>query len=261
MGHIQNLLVGQQVTKDTSSSNKSEAPLSKPLWLCLISELIGTFLLIFIGCGVGLKFTEEEPNKPWAQVALCWGFLIATLAQTLHYSCDINPSVTLAKLATGKTTPLNFVLYVVIQCAGCLAGAYALKLLMPEIIFGDYGATKLAPEVSPGRAVVIEAICTFFLVLTCFSADDSERTDLKGSKPLSIGLCVCCMIFFAGQYTAASFNPARSLGPSIVANNYDHHWVFWVGPLVGGLIGGLFHQHVYRLRRISQEVEPPPSPV
>lgn len=265
MGHIQNLLIGQQGQKDASSNTKSEAPLAKPLWICLISEFIGTFLLIFIGCGVGLKFSEEDEDKPLVQVALCWGFLIATLGQTLHYSCDINPSVTLAKLVTGKTTPLKFALYVVIQCAGCLAGAYVLKLLTPEGIIGDYGATKLAPQVTAGRAVVIEAICTFFLVFTCFSADDEERPgskeEITGSKPLSIGLCVCGMILCAAPYTAASFNPARTLGPSIVSGDYNNHWVFWVGPLAGGLIGGLFYHHVYRLRRVSQEVVPPPSPV
>lgn len=258
MGHIQNLLQ----TKDTATTPKpgSLPPPIIPFWKCLVSEFIGTFLLIFIGCGVGLKFSEEDEDKPLVQVALCWGFLIASLCQTLHYSCDINPAVTLAKLATGKRKPLTAVLYFVIQCLGCLAGAYALKLLTPEGIIGDYGATKVAPEVKPGQAVVIEAICTFFLVFTCFSADDEERDDIRGSVPLSVGLCVCGMIMAVAPYTAASFNPARTLGPSIVANNWDNHWVFWVGPLSGGLIGGLTYEHLFRLRRES-EVQPTPASV
>jgi len=267
MGRLENLLKEQKLgshQKSHSASYSSLPPAIKPLWKCVACEFIGTFLLIFIGCAVGLTLPSDTEKKPWVLVALCWAFVIATLGQTLHYSCDINPSVTLAKLATGKHAPLTALLYVPTQCLGCLAGAYALKLLLPEDIVGNFGITTVAPGVAPGKAVVIEAICTFFLVFTCFSADDEERDDLKGSKPLSIGLCVCAMIMAAGPFTAASFNPARTLGPSIVANNFDDHWVYWVGPLGGGLIGGLAYHFVFRLRREGRntdEEHPSPSPV
>ncbi|CAL8088091.1 unnamed protein product [Orchesella dallaii] len=217
MGHIQNLLKG--------SASAEKGIIRKPLWKLFIAEFIGTALLVFLGCGCVLKLNPED-HKLLVGIALCWGFTIATLAQTLgNISCDINPAVTLACLATGRTTIVKCIVYIIAQCLGALGGIGMLKLLMPDSVMGNWAITKLALGVTPLQGFLIEVVCTFLLVFTVFSASDERRTDLKGSVPLSIGLCVAGIILFAGPLTGASLNPARSLGPSVFAGHFENHWV------------------------------------
>jgi len=249
MGHIQNLLKG--------STNVEKGIVRKPLWKLFIAEFLGTALLVFIGCGCALRLHPDD-NRLLVGVALCWGFTIATLAQSLgNVSCDINPAVTIACLVTGRTTLLKSILYIIAQCLGALGGIYVLKLVMPDSVMGNWAVTKLAVGVTPLQGFVIEAIATFLLVFTVFSGTDERRTDVKGSVPLSIGLCVAGIILYAGPLTGASLNPARTLGPSVLAGHFEHHWVYWFGPISGGLIGGLLYHHVFRVKVEKDEVPEP----
>lgn len=253
MGHIQNLLTGK-------GNGKKEDP-PKPLWKCLLCEFIGTTVLIYIGCGVGLHINDDDERSLIA-TAICWGFVIATLGQTLGtYSCDINPAVTLAFLATGKTNVVKAILYIIVQCIGCTVGAALLKGLLPDGIQGRFGITRIAPGVEVWQGLLIEIFITCLLVMTVFGSGDGKRKDLKGSMPVSVGFCAASIILSTSPYTGASMNPARTLGPCIVEGNFDNHWVYWVGPICGGVLGGLIYHHVLRVRGDEDCCESAPTTV
>jgi len=228
----------------------------KALWKCLGAEFLGTALLMFFGIGCVLKLEEEAvKGLSFVGIALCWGFTVATLVQALGgVSCDINPAVTLASLVTGKIPIVKAVMYILIQCLGALAGTSLLKAVTPDSVEGNWGVTQLAAGVTPIQGCMIEIVSTFVLVFTAFSVNDENRKDVKGSVPLAIGLCVGAIVMCSGPLTGASLNPARSLAPSIIAGHFDNHWIYWVGPMVGAMTGGVLYQNVFRQLR-PDEIE------
>ncbi|XP_021967005.1 aquaporin AQPAn.G isoform X3 [Folsomia candida] len=219
----------------------------KDIWRALIAELIGTCLLIIMGCGSILSLTTPKALD-LTGIGLCWGMTVATLAQTLgHVSgCHMNPAVSLAMMVTGKLQLIKAGLYIGAQCIGAMMGAAVLKALTPDEIVGDWGITKLGPGVTPLQGFGIEFVATFVLLMVIFGATDENRTDLKGSAPLAIGLCITALVLFCGPFTGASMNPARTLGPSVVASHFDNHWVYWIGPISGAITAAVLYHQIFR---------------
>jgi aquaporin-4 len=214
-------------------------------WRSLIAEGIGTFVLVLIGCGTclgGKEWQTDEPTK--VQISLAFGLIVATMVWSLaHISGGhINPAVTVGMLVARRISIVRAVLYVFAQCAGALAGAAALHGLTPESLHGQFGVTSVNPMLSKEQGFGVEFVITFVLVLTVFSCCDDKRTDLNGSAPLTIGLAVAVCHLFAIKYTGSSMNPARSFGPSVVTSNWTDHWVYWAGPMFGGMTAGLLYE-------------------
>merc|ERR1712110_515856 len=84
------------------------------------------------------------------------------------------------------------------------------------------------------------------------AADENNAKNMKGSAPLAIGFAVSLGILFAGPLTGAGMNPARSFGPAVVTGKMENHWVYWIGPLLGGVFAGLIYQLLFAV--------PPPPP-
>lgn len=220
----------------------------KDIWKSLGAEFLGTFILMVIGCGVGL-YTGSEENKPTlVAVALTWGFTVASLAQSLgHVSgCHMNPAVTLAFLSTRKIELVKAGLYIVVQCIASIVAIGVLKALTPEDVKGGFGTITVSSSLTSLQGFGIEFILTFILVFVVFSVSDEHRTDIGGSTPLAIGCCIITLIFFGANLTGAGLNPARVLGPAVVQGFWDFHWIYWVGPIGGGITAGTVYEHVFR---------------
>ena len=140
---------------------------------------------------------------------------------------------------------LKGLLYVVAQCLGAIVGAGILAILIP----GEAGTNSLT-NVSAGQGFGIEFIITMVLVLVVFAAaaDENNSGSVKGSAPLAIGLSITTCHLFAIPLTGSSMNPARTLGPSVVFNSWANHWVYWVGPILGGITAALIYQLVLKAR-------------
>jgi aquaporin-4 len=210
-------------------------------WLGLIAEGLGTFVLVLIGCGTCLGGTATdgsttswenfEPTK--VQISLAFGLAVATIVWNLaHISGGhINPAVTVAMLFTRKISAVRAVLYVFAQCAGAVAGAAVLAGLTPVALHGQLGLTTVNPELTKEQGFGVELIITFVLVLTVFACCDSNRTDLNGSAPLTIGLSVTlCHLFAVSKtvsvadtiHSAYSFDCTRCC--MLVRSTNSSHW-------------------------------------
>lgn len=217
-----------------------------------IAEFIGTFALVFIGAG-----SIINGQAGLLGVALAHGLTIAAFGSAFGAVSGghFNPAVTLAMLTIGKIDPLKAAGYIVSQIAGAILGALVLKIAFPADLVeaAKLGTPLLAANATIGGAIIVEAITTFALVSVIMGTAVDGRAPKLGA--LFIGLTVTLDILCIGTLTGAAMNPARSIGPALVSGNLDNFWVYWIGPIIGGIAGAVLYQGVMAHR----EVIPPTS--
>lgn len=228
-------------------------------WGAVIAEFIATLLFVFVGAGSvvvvtgSLELTPADDAAALVAIALAHGLAIATLvAATARISGGhINPAVTFAAVISGRMKAAVGSLYIAGQLLGAVIGAWLLKITIEEGVWmvSNLGAHSLnsAALTSDGAGVLVEAVLTFVLVFTVFAVAMDPR-GMANLAPIAIGLAVLIDHFAGVPLTGASMNPARSFGPALVANSWDDHWVYWLGPLIGGGLAGLLYCSLYLWR-------------
>ncbi|XP_062279664.1 aquaporin-4 isoform X2 [Scomber scombrus] len=223
---------------------------TQEFWRCVGGEFFAMvfFVLLSLGSTINWGAAEEEPRPPdLVLISLCFGLSISTMVQCFgHISgAHINPAVTAAMVVTRKLSLAKAVFYLLAQCVGAIVGAAILYGITPALVRGGMGVTKVNRSISVGNALVVELFITFQLVFTVFATCDHKRNDLKGSSGLAIGLSVCIGHLFAIPYTGASMNPARSFGPAMIMWYWENHWVYWVGPTLGGALAAALYEYLF----------------
>ncbi|NP_001158487.1 aquaporin [Saccoglossus kowalevskii] len=206
-------------------------------WRAVAAEMLGTFLFLFILLSSTISWNDQTPTI--LQISFAAGLAIATLVQCFgHISGGhLNPAVTVAMLFTGKIGVFKSLFYIIAQCVGAIGGAALVFGVTPEEVRGNMGANVLNAYVTAIQGFGIEFTLTFILVFTVFATTD-ERNEISGSKPLAIGIAVIIAHLVGIGYTSVGINPARTLGASVMMKMFDDHWVFWAGPLGGGVAAG-----------------------
>ncbi|GFO38635.1 Aquaporin [Plakobranchus ocellatus] len=217
--------------------------LTPNLWLALPAEMLGTLAITLLGCGSWWRAFDEN----YTHVALTFGLTVATVVWIFNHISGghVNPAVTLAALFTRRVSIIRGVLYIISQIIGGIIGAGILHGLSSAQALSTLGSNELRSGVSSAQGFGVELIITFIYVLAYFACHDDKRTDLRGSAPLTLGLAAVACHLFAIPYTRAGMNPARSFGPALISGTWGDHWVFWVGPLVGGVVAGLLYEYIF----------------
>ena len=220
-----------------------------------IAEFVGTLALIFIGAGSICANQFLGGGVGLVGIALAHGLTIAVMVSAIgHISGGhINPAVTIGAWAAGKIPTREAFIYWMAQLAGGVAGAALLVLAFDPATRAavNLGTPALASGVTLFQGIVVEVLLTFFLVFTVFATAIDDRGAFKMVGGFAIGMVVTFDILAGGALTGASMNPARSFGPALVANSWTAHHVYWVGPLAGGLLAGLFYNGVFLRRQNS----------
>uniref|UniRef100_A0A3Q0S4M6 Aquaporin-4 n=1 Tax=Amphilophus citrinellus TaxID=61819 RepID=A0A3Q0S4M6_AMPCI len=223
---------------------------TKEFWRCVGAEFFAMLLFVLLGLGSTVSWgsVKENPHPPdLVLISLCFGLTIATMVQCFgHISgAHINPAVTAAMVVTRKLSLAKAVFYLLAQCVGAIVGAAILYGITPASVRGGMGVTEVNKSLSVGTALVVELFISFQLIFTIFATCDHKRSDLNGSSSLAIGLSVCVGHLFAIPYTGASMNPARSFGPAVVTWSWENHWVYWVGPSMGGTLAAALYEYLF----------------
>ncbi|XP_041040070.1 aquaporin-1-like [Carcharodon carcharias] len=218
----------------------------KSFWRALLAEFLGMTIFVFLSIGSATKWTPGGFPADVVQVALTFGLAIATLAQSIgHVSgAHLNPAVTLGLLVGCQVSILRALGYIISQLLGAVAASAILLGLTPKSRNGTLGVNALGDGVTPVQGLGVEIIITFQLVLCVFATTDKRRTDLSGSGPLAIGLSVAIGHLMAIGFTGCGMNPARSFGPAVVTGDFKDHWLYWVGPMIGGVAAALVYDYL-----------------
>ncbi|KAK3928145.1 Aquaporin AQPcic [Frankliniella fusca] len=216
------------------------------LYRALAAECLGTLLLNFYGVISCVKTNSLKNDL--VEVSLTFGLVVFAVVQVFgHVSgAHVNPAVTVGMLATGRTPVVRGLLYIIAQCVGAIIGTGLVKAVTPESFTEVLGNTKLtAKGITTAQGFGVEFLLGFILVLVVFAVCDPNRPECKYAAPLAIGLTVALGHLATIDYTGSSMNPARSLGSAVLTSDFEHHWVYWLGPCAGGMAAGLLYTFVF----------------
>ena len=220
----------------------------------LTAEFVGTLLFVFLGAGSVVAFVANGPTTgsigPLG-VALAHGVGMAIIvSMTMSISGGhMNPAVSFGLWIANKVDARTLGQYVIAQVLGAVAGAALVQALFPHMAVATalVGTPRLASEVTFMQGVWIEALLTFFLVSAVFgTAVSSEAPKIAG---FGIGLAIFVDALVGGSFTGAVMNPARALGPALVAWQWNAHAVYWFGPLIGAGVAAALWKAVLLPRR------------
>lgn len=219
----------------------------QPLWKPLLAEVIGTFTLIFAGAGAIIVNEATHGGVGLLGIAFAHGLAIAVMVSALGVISGghFNPAVTFSFLVSGRMPAARALAYVIAQLAGATLGGLGLLAAYPNgpAAAVHLGTPSLAPGLSGGAGILLEAVGTFFLVTVIFGTAVPPGAPRLGG--LAIGLTITMDILAFGALTGAAMNPARAFGPALVSGAWAAQLVYWIGPLIGGGAAGVLYSSVY----------------
>ncbi len=219
----------------------------------IVAEFIGTFTLVFAGTGAIVVDTLTG-KIGYIGIAMTFGLAVAVMVYSLgHISkAHFNPAVTIGFVSVRKFEKKLVLPYIIAQTGGAILASGLLFMMFGNI--GNLGATL--PRGSWIQSFILEVVMTFFLMFVIISVATDARVK-TGVSGIAIGGIVALDALFGGPISGASMNPARSIGPAIVAGTYGNLWIYLIAPVVGSLIAVLTYEFIRgsenREKMIEQE--------
>lgn len=216
-----------------------------------LAEFIGTFWLVLGGCGTAVLAGD---HVGWLGVALAFGLTVVTMAYAIgHISgCHLNPAVSCGLAASGRMPAKDLPVYIISQVLGGILAAFILMLILQggnlwdtvqKAGFAANGYGEHSPKAfGLGAAFISELVLTFVFLFVILGATDDRAP--KGLAGLAIGLTLTLIHLISIPVTNTSVNPARSTSQAIFVGGWalSQLWLFWVAPIVGGILGGLVYK-------------------
>ncbi len=205
------------------------------------AEMIGTFALVFCGCGAIVMSAMRRGALDTTGIGLVFGLVIMVMIYaTGHISgAHFNPAVTIAFAVTKRFPWRQVPAYILGQIAAAILGAYVVSVLFVDHL--QLAATR--PSVDISDAFMIEVVITAFLmfVIKAVATDSRAVGQMAG---LAIGGAVALGAMVTGPLTGASMNPARSIGPAMISGFHEHLWIYLIAPVVGACLGAIAYSAI-----------------
>ncbi|MCY3854138.1 MAG: MIP family channel protein [Thaumarchaeota archaeon] len=219
-----------------------------------LAESISTFALVFFGplsiILTAVVFGKGLSTETIFVISLAHGAAIGLMVYSFgHISgAHINPAVTIPMIITKKIKISDGIGYIIFQIIGAIIASFSLKLLLPELGSKvNYGVQGGPSDLINNDAITglsLEIIFTFFLVMVIFMTAVHKKA-YTGFHGISIGGMIFLLHLIGIPLTGASMNPARTLGPALASGFWEFHWIYWVGPIVGGIIAGVIMNWIF----------------
>jgi aquaporin Z len=208
----------------------------------LLAEFLGSFTLVFVG---SLSILATLAFRGPVQVAVAFGFGLALLAGLYAFGeisgGHFNPAVSLAMFLSRRLSGSDLVGYWVVQFLGAIAAAIAIWIAFSR----DHVAATVTGTASASAwsALWLEFLLTAIFVAVILQSSRGER--VRGTALIAIPLTLVAVHLAAIPFSGASVNPARSLGPALIGNEWGDFWIYLIGPLLGGAMAAVVHQYLY----------------
>lgn len=219
-----------------------------------LAEAISTFALVFFGplsvIMAAAAFGDGLSIEGILLISFAHGAAIGLMVYSFgHVSgAHINPAVTIPMIITKKIGAADGAGYIICQIIGAIIAAFTLAAVLPDlgaaVNFGTQGGPSDLINKNEMSGLFLEMIFTFFLVLVIFMTAVHKKA-AAGWAGFSIGGMIFLLHLVGVPLTGASMNPARTLGPALASGSWEFHWIYWVGPIIGGIIAGLIMNYVF----------------
>ncbi len=217
-----------------------------------LAELIGTFVLTFMGCGTAVALSCGSDTASVVGTAIAFGLSVVAMAYTIGgvSGCHINPAISLGVFLSGRMSLKDCGMYMVSQVIGAILAAAALACVTSSVAGDPLASSTLtganACNFGVTNGLIVEVLLTMIFVLVVLGATSKTNGATNNFAGLAIGLALILIHLVGIKFTGTSVNPARSIGPAIFEGGkaLSDLWVFIIGPLVGGALAALIWRAV-----------------
>lgn len=211
-----------------------------------VAELLGTFTLVYFGCAAVIANAYPEGRFGLVGVALAHALALAIgVTATMNISGGhLNPAVTIGLLVGRRVNAATAGVHIAAQIVAALLAALALKASFPHGVAKvvGYGIPQLNLNLTLAQGLFLEGLGTFFLVSAVYGTVVSPTAPKVGG--FGVGLSLLFIIMALGPLTGASVNPARALGPAVASGQWTAQLVYWIGPIIGGILAALVWEYL-----------------
>lgn len=218
----------------------------------LAAEFFGTFTLVFIGCSAVAVSQPQGGTLFGNAFAFGLALMISIYTWSFFSGGHFNPAVSLGVMTAGQMSPYRMGLYWIAQFLGGIVAASLIAFFF-GISSGIGASIGSLTFTAPWKAVLVEAILTFFLVITVLMVSNNPKFAVVSG--VAIGLVLAMDILAGGWLTGGSMNPSRSLGPAIFSNNMSTYWIYLVGPLLGAAVAAIVFR-MFNFNAVPLEKQP-----
>ena len=228
-----------------------------------IAEFLGTLLLVFIAAGaVCADYSLKKAGGlgagyAWAIVVFSIVVVAVVYATSYISGSHINPAVTISFLVTRRMDAGTAAFYIISQLLGAVIAGFFLRILFPDAVSTVHlGTCALGKGVEFWKALLIEAVMTFLFVFTIFAAALGSRRTPGVIAGVAISLVYIFGALVASSISGGALNPARVFGPAVASGHFDYHFVWWLGPVSGGIGAVFLYDRIFSRKSAKEKLLP-----
>ena len=207
-------------------------------------EIVGTFILVYAIASAATVYSESG-QLGVIGIGLVHALALTAIVYAIGYrsGAQVNPAVTIGLLVARKLGVREAILYIISQIIGAVIGA--------AVVYAIFGSSMAASVTLPvdgnvTRAFVLETVMTFTLVYVVLAATTSKNIKIAPLAGVAVGFTLGFNVIFGGSISGGSLNPARSFGPALIAGNFEYNWLYWIAPIIGGIIAAGVYKGLHK---------------